>query len=290
MLDRDGNEHDTGLPPRRYSYVKYSPDGSKLALEIEEEESAIWIYDLETGTQVKKLADGSYPVWTPGGTHITFTGFRSGSPGLYRVSLDNPDNIEELFVGNYPINHSYTWSGDEQVLVFTEVHPVTGMNVLALKKPDMRDPLSILASPSQECCPAISPDDRWLAYVSDESGRPEIYVTSFPDRRTTHRVSSSGGREPVWSHRENILYYWQDRQLMMVDLTDETALDNAVPVRLFEGVFVSSTSTWRSRYDVHPGGNRFVILKRGPEEMGVTILKKIQDFHKLIRNRPGGEI
>lgn len=135
-----------------------------------------------------------------------------------------------------------------------------------------------LNTKANECCATFSPDGKLLAYISDETGNPEIYIRPYPGSAPGRQISTKGGREPVWSRTANELFYWQDRQLMRVDVGSGESLENRVPQPLFQGVFVSSTSTWRSRFDISPIDGEIIIIKRGPEEMGVTELKLVPDW------------
>ncbi|MGY8815377.1 MAG: hypothetical protein ACKVHQ_11790, partial [Gammaproteobacteria bacterium] len=92
------------------------------------------------------------------------------------------------------------------------------------------------------------------------------------------KLSDKGGREPVWSHSGKELFYWQDRQLMVVDIIRDPDIRFSAPKPLFQGVFVSSTSTWRTRYDISAKDDEFVIIRRGAEEMGITELNFIPNW------------
>ena len=273
FMDRQGNERDAGLPLRRYSYIRFSADGQLLAIEADEQ---ILIQDLQNQTTLDVIEDASYPVWGPEDGQITFSSARQGVPSLYKVPINNSEAVATLIAGEYPLDHSYSWSSDGRLLAYTETRPETGMDIW-LKKANAPAE-AVLNSSAYECCPVFSPDGQWMAYISDESGRPEIYLKSLSNPETTYQLSDNGGREPIWSHGGKEVFYWQDRQLMVVEVTTDSGISVSDPEPLFQGVFVSSTSTWRPRFDVSPSDDEFVIIRRGAEELGIRELKFIPNW------------
>jgi Tol biopolymer transport system component len=269
-LDRQGNERDPGLPLRRYSYVTYSPDGRYLAIEANEQ---ILIHDIQNNSTLGVIETATFPVWGPEEDDITFSSVNNGVAGLYQVSINNLNEIELIISGEYPVNHSYSWSGDGQSFAYTEIRPDSGMDIW-LRRGNL-PPEPIYNSPVHECCPVFSPDGRWMAFIAGEPGKPDVYIQSLSTPETRIRVSDNGGREPVWSRSGKDLFYWQDRQLMAVEIPSDSGVKMEPPTPLFQGVFVSSTSTWRTRYDISPKDDEFVIIRRGAEEMGVTELNYI---------------
>jgi len=284
LIDRQGQERDAGLPPGRYGYVQYSPDGRQLALETGDAVPEIWRYDLEHKTMSLLAKDASFPVWTPDGKWVTFASNQAGIPGIFRVSVENTLNVEQLTVGQYPRDHSYAWSPDGSSLAYTEIHPDSGMDIHLSTMKGEQVSLPWAQSNAQECCPVFSPDGHLLSFISDVSGRPEIYIGKVSAPGQGWQVSTNGGREPVWSRDGKELFYWQGRQLMSVGISSATEPVKSQPVPLFEGVFVSSTSTWRTRYDVSPDGREFIIIRRGPEESGVTGLRLMTDSFTQLKN------
>jgi serine/threonine-protein kinase len=273
FLDRQGNERDSGLPLRRYSYVVYSPDGQLLAIETD---GQILIQNKQDQTILDVIEDATYPAWGPGAGQITFSSVKQGVPGIYKKQVNKRESAELLLTGEYSLDHSFSWSSDGTVLGYTEIRPDTGMNVWLKKSNTPTE--SILNSSFHECCPVFSPDGLWMAYVSDESGDPQVYLMSLSRPDAKYQLSDKGAREPVWSNTGKELFYWQDRQLMVVELTSDAGIKFSAPKPLLQGVFVSSTSTWRSRYDISPADDEFVIIRRGAEEMGVRELKYIENW------------
>lgn len=282
LLDKEGNERDAGLPPDRYSYIRFSPTGSRLALQVDDEaESSIWITGRDFEDLELVVKDASYPTWSADGTRITFASARDGVPGIYWSPVGGESGTSLLTRGVYPRDHSYDWSPDGRILAYTETHPETGMDLWLLEPGIPRTERPLVRSRGHECCPAFSPDGKWLAYVAGEPNSPEVYLQALAGPAGARSVSPAGGREPAWARDGLTLYYWQDRRLMALDPN----LDGDKPRMLFEGLYVSSTSTWRTRYDVDPDDEGFVIIKRGPEESGISRLRLVSDFFERIRNR-----
>ena len=272
LLNRQGIERDAGLPLSRYSYVTFSADGTLMAIEANEQ---ILIEDRQNNTTLGVIENATFPVWGPGRT-ITFSSIRNGLPGLYRVAINNLKDVETLITGDYQLDHSYDWSSDGRQFVYTEIRPDTGMDIWLRKENSSPEPL--LNSSIHECCGVFSPDGQLIAYIAGESGQPEVYLMSISSPEINIKLSDKGGREPVWSHSGKELFYWQDRQLMVVDIIRDPDIRFSAPKPLFQGVFVSSTSTWRTRYDISAKDDEFVIIRRGAEEMGITELNFIPNW------------
>ena len=123
--------------------------------------------------------------------------------------------------------------------------------------------------------------------MSDESGRPEIYAQPFPGPGKKWQISTAGGIEPVWARNGKELFYWNSGQMMAVDITSEPTFSAGSPRLLFEGPYVSATSTWRPKYDVTSDGRRFVMIQRGLQELGVMELNVVLNwFEELKRKAP----
>ena len=204
----------TGL----YSWPRLSPDGQHLAVSIGEVGNEdIWIYEVDRGTRIRLTTAGrnTMPVWTPDGTRITF---QSEVTSLHWKPADGSGQAEPLLTGASRVS-SYSWSPDGQTLAFMKNNPSTGEDLWIL--PREGDPSSFLSTAARENDPHFSPDGHWLAYVSDESGRSEVYVQPFPGPGRKQPFSSEGGNIPVWSPDGGELFYRQGRQMMAVTVETE---------------------------------------------------------------------
>jgi Tol biopolymer transport system component len=150
-----------------------------------------------------------------------------------------------------------SWSGDGQWLAYTETDPTTGGDIWALPSGGDHKARAVVRTPFGEGYPRLSPDGRWLAYTSNESGRNEVLVQSFPEPGGRTQMSASGGIEPVWSRDGRELFYLNGDAMMAVDVRTSPELAAGAPRKLFEGRYVLSPNTVAS-YDVSADGQRFL--------------------------------
>src|SRR5262249_46977553 len=156
-----------------------------------------WLYDLARGTLTRLTESGGEPIWTPDGRYVTFGSVESGVFSLYRIPADGSGAAERLTTSGTP-KRLGAWSPDGQMLALSEVDPTTGYDIWVLGFQGDRKPRPFLQTPANESGPIFSPDGRWLAYLSDESGRQEIYVRPFPGPGGKMQISTEGGTEPMW--------------------------------------------------------------------------------------------
>ncbi len=287
-VDRQGTEQFLAAPPGRYVQLQLSPDGQRLALQIDSPNSDVWIYDIADETLTRLTSEGGeFPIWTPDGKRITFSSDRAAVPNLFWKPADGSSAAEQLTTSEHPVDHSFAWSPDGQVLTFTETHPTTGWDIWLLRLQGELKPQPFLRTPFQECCAVFSPDGRWLAYASNDSGRPEIYAQPFPGPGEKRKISTEGGIQPVWAGNGKELFYWNRGQMMAVDITTDPTFGAGQPRLLFEGPYVSSNSTWRQKYDVTSDGQRFAMIKRDSQELGATelnvVLNWAEELKRLVR-------
>ncbi|MGH9253961.1 MAG: protein kinase domain-containing protein, partial [Vicinamibacterales bacterium] len=184
--ERGGARQPIAAPPRAYAVARISPDGTRAALDVRDQESDIWIWDFVRQTLTRLTANPTYdgsPVWTPDGRRIVFVSNRSGVLGsggaLLIQSADGTGTAERLTDANvYAPN---TFSADAQRLVFTVVTSNLLLDLRMLILDGQRREVPLIQTPFRELSAEISPDGRWLAYQSNESGQTEVYVRPFPD-------------------------------------------------------------------------------------------------------------
>ena len=265
-VNRDGGEQPVAAPERAYWNPRLSPDGRLLALQIMNPEPQIWFYDLsrETLTPVTsgggRTGNGS-PLWTPDGRRLTFSSNREGQgQELFWQPADGGAGFERLAsAGSSGIPTS--WSPDGQLLAFTRPSPTTGGDVWVFRLAD-RVSRPFIQTPAREYAPQFSPDGRWMAYVSNESGRPEICVQPYPGPGNKWQLSTSGGAEPVWNPNGRELFYRSGNKMMSVEIATQPSFVAGKPRMLFEGPYATTPPTLVSPfYDVAPDGQRFLMLK-----------------------------
>ena len=188
---------------RAFSSLSLSPDGRRLALTIQAANDQIWVYDLERSTLTPQTLRGNNndAIWTPDGSRLTFASSRGSAGNLFWQPADGSGPAERLTTSaNW--QNADAWSPDGKTLVIADYGVTAELWMLQLDSDRSRP---FLHGPFNASQPRISPNGRWLAYVSDESGRREVYVVPFPDAGGRWPISTDGGSEPLWERRPRAL-------------------------------------------------------------------------------------
>jgi len=260
-VGRNGTEQPSAAPPHNYAYPRLSPDGRRIAVVLAEQGDQIWLYDLARDTLTRLTFQGSFNLvgpWTPDGKRIAFNSNKEGALNIYWQLADGSGGLERLTTSEYT-QIADSSSADGQLLAFNEVNPATGRDIWVLRVSD-RKAQPFLRSPFNEGDPQFSPDGRWIAYVSDESGRDEVYVQPYPGPGGKWQASRDGGTEPVWNHNGQELFYRTGNKMMAVEIMTQPSFGLGNPRMLFEGPYALSPGV-SSNYDVSPDGQRFLMLK-----------------------------
>jgi serine/threonine protein kinase len=289
-VNRNGTEQILAAPPRSYRFPHLSPDGRRVAVSIIEQESQTWLYDLSRETLSRFTFEGGQnynPVWTPDGKRIAFESNNAGPLNIFWQLADGSGGLERLTTSPY-INAPVSWSPDGQLLAFGEINPTSGQNIWVLRMKD-RQALPFHRTGSNENEPRFSPDGRWLAYVSDESGRVEVYVQPYPGPGGKWQISTEGGTEPVWNPNGKELFYRNGDKMMVVDISTQHGFTASTPRMLFEGRYEQPPVPLHN-FDVSPDGQRFLMLKPVEQEQAATtqINVVLNWFEELKRRVPAG--
>ncbi|HWU37630.1 MAG TPA: hypothetical protein VN203_08230, partial [Candidatus Acidoferrum sp.] len=294
-VDRNGAARPLPAPSRGYMSPRLSPDGRRLAVGIQGANPGVWLYDFGRGTLTRLIEAPLFfmwPIWTPDGKRVTF---QSSLPtpsdllNLYWMTADGSGTAERLTTGeNYRLAGSS--SPDGRALAFTEVDPMTGWHVWFLQLGGDRKAQRFLQTPFNEGGPVFSPDGRWLAYQSDESGRSEIYVRPFPGPGGKTPISTEGGTEPVWSRNGRELFYRNGNKMMATAIETKLGFAPAKPKLLFEGDYETSIYTFEPNYDVSPDGQQFLMIKASEQESAARQINVVLNWSEELRRlAPAGK-
>ena len=260
-VDGEGRMEPIGVPRRQYVHARLSPDGARLALDSRAEENDLWTWDFARGTlQPLTVGPGRQTgqVWHPDGARIAFRGSMGGVEGLYWQAADGSGTAERLAAGPY-IPTAFTPDGTRLLFHQPSATPPRDIGMVSLDG-ERRVEL-LLDEPFNELNAEISPDGRWLAYQSDESGQTEIYVRPFPDvDAAREQVSTGGGTRPLWSRDGRELFYWvEPGTIMAVPVAAGTDFTAGRPEVAVQGTLFAPGVTERF-YDVSPDGDRFLVI------------------------------
>jgi Tol biopolymer transport system component len=205
--------------------VQISPTGDVAAVEVIDNQagtSDLWLYDLERRLRTRFTFDPSmdwFPAFSPDGQEIVFSSARTGSTSLWLKDLGGSGNERLLLENPNADMAAEAWSPDGKWVVFSEL-VASGRDIFAIPA-DGGEPVDIVASSFQEWHAAISPDGRWIAYTTDESGRAEVYVTTFPEPGRKWQISMNGGLSPRWRGDGGELFYQSPtNSLVAVEVAD----------------------------------------------------------------------
>jgi serine/threonine-protein kinase len=267
-LNRQGREERIKSPPRTYQFVRLSPDGTRAALEIRDQDNDVWVWDFGHETLTRLTFNSGFdgnPVWTPDGRRIVFNSVRGGAQNnLYWQAADGTGTAERLTTSpNAQIAESFSPDGTR--LIFRETLPKTAQDIhmlLITQAPGEKERQNrpLIETPFLEENADVSPDGHWLAYQSSESGSLQVYVRPFPNVDSGRwQVSTNGGSRPIWARNGHELFYIEGRdRLMTVPVRTAPSFSAGNPTKLFEGRYFSATGG--RTYDVSADGQRFLMI------------------------------
>jgi eukaryotic-like serine/threonine-protein kinase len=267
-FDRAGKKLGTVCPSGQYSPPRLSPNGQRLAVGYTNSPtrmSDIYLFDLASGTGTPFTFDPKLdhrPIWSPDGSRIVWVSLRDGVQDLFQKAASGAGQDEVLLHSAY-LKQPSDWSADGRFILYFEPNPQTAGDVWVLPMEGERKPWVWLNTPANEGYAAFSPDEKWIAYTSNESGRNEVYLQAFvpgtPASGGKRQLSTNGGTNPQWRRDGRELYYVApDGKLMMVEFTPGAELKAGTPKELFapSGYQVNADRG----YTVTGDGQRFLFV------------------------------
>ncbi len=264
-------------PSRPYTDPQISPDGRYAAFTNIGPVETIWIHDFSRGTQTvltsPRAGSSQSPTWTADGTHIVYRATRVGFRNLFWKAVDGSRDEERLTTSEYV--QSPTSASPDRGIAFHQ-----GSRDIWVLPLDTLEPVPFLQAPAFETAPRFSPDGRWLAYVSSDSGVNEVYVRPFPGPGGRLQISNGGGSEPVWSRSGRELFFRDGNRMMSAALSAAPALTAERPRLLFEGSYLRS-DTGGAGYDVAADGRFLMVQPVEPERAATSVTVGIQWVEEL---------
>jgi serine/threonine protein kinase len=263
-FDRTGKQLGSLGEAALYFTLWLSPDGKRAAADRMDSQTGtqdIWLFDLLRGIPSRFTTDPAndwFPLWSPDGNSSVFSSNREGVTNLF---LKNASGVgdEEVLLKSDENKTADDWSADGKFIVYDSRNTQNKADLWILPMEGDRKPFPFLQTVFNELQAQFSPDGKWLAYTSDESGTPEVYVQTFPASGGKWRISTTGGAEPQWRRDGKELFYLGgDKKLMAVEIKQGTAFEAGVPKALFE-TRVLALTTFRNHYVVTADGQRFLI-------------------------------
>ena len=282
-VDRAGKQILEAAPPGYYGDMQLSPDGKRVAFDGSlSGPMSVWVRDLERGIQSRlTFQNSNVPQWSPDGSTLVFAWLGSGLVDLG----ERPSNMsapEQVLVklNAPPIMFPSDWSSDGRYLVYYRTDTNSRSQLWILPMFDDRKPFAFLHSEFNQSQGQVSPNGKWMAYVSDESGVPQIYVTSFPTPSGIRQISTAGGSQPRWRRDGKELFYLAlDDHLMAVVVKTAQTFEAEAPRALFETQL--RVVELRQTYSVSPDGQRFLLAL--PAEASSQSIVLVQNWQAALK-------
>jgi Tol biopolymer transport system component/tRNA A-37 threonylcarbamoyl transferase component Bud32 len=234
-MDRSGKATNITNEIKPYAEPALSPDGRRIALVFQGSSFDVWVYDMERDTFTRATFGGDdyRPHFSPDGRMLAYDSSKSGPQQVFvRHGIAQG---EDVAVTAGPEDKQLTgWTPDGREIIFAQHNKDTGWDLYAASVEGDHKTRPLVVAPFNQSGACVSPDGKWLAYVSDESGQTEIFVQAMNDAGTRSQVSSEGGTTPRWSRASDELIYWKKGRVMAVKLAQGSGLNPGKPVLLFE--------------------------------------------------------
>jgi serine/threonine-protein kinase len=276
-MDRSGKTTNITPEVKPYASPALSPDGKRIALTLQGSTYDVWVYDLERDalTKVTFGGDDYAPRWSPDGKMLSYYSSKSGHMQVY-VKHGILQGEETMVTDGPESKVVYDWTPDGREIIFARKNKDTGWDLYAVAVEGDHKPRPLVVAPFDQADASISPDGKWLAYVSNESGQEELFVQAINDPNMRAQISSEGGTDPRWARSGNELLFLSKRRLMSVKFAPGGGLNPGKPVQLFE-----DKAPWLS-YDVAPDG-RLVVARDASDKAPATQINVVLHWFEELK-------
>jgi Tol biopolymer transport system component len=278
-MDRQGKTTSLLDTMRAYFSARLSPDGQRIATDINAANDDIWVYNIPRGTLTRLTFAGgnnNSPIWSSDGKYLLYAAEKGKYPNIYRKAVDG-SGTEVQLTNDANTKTPRSLTPDGKMMSFEQNGDIW---ILPLDSSGKAYPL--IQSPANEHGGMFSPDGRFIAYTSDESGKSEVYVTAFPKRSGSWQVSSGGGIDPKWSPNGKELFFTNGSVLMVAEVTPGSTFDFSVPRKLCD--IPASMQVW----DISPDGKRFLVRVVRAQENTMPRLEVVTEWFEHVREKITG--
>jgi Tol biopolymer transport system component len=284
-VDRKGVEANIAVPPNEFDGPSLSPDGKRIAVHLPGGNDDVWTFDLLRGTLTRltfQSGEDESPLWTPDGRRVLYASSTVNEPrAIYWKNGDGSGAEEKLVAfGNH--THLSSFSPDGKTLVLTNYETESRGDIWFVSMEGTHEAKPFLKTPFNEREGKISPDGRWIAYASDESGRDEVYVQALGGAGGKWQISAEGGFAPLWARSGSELFYRNGDKVLGVSYVGKPEFSPSPPRMLFEGRF-DIHPRHEGIYDVSPDGKRFLMVKSAGAESGLSKLNVVVNWFEELK-------
>jgi serine/threonine-protein kinase len=286
FVDRSGKHQRISQRPATYYRLSLATDRRRMAVQISAANDDIWLVDMERDTQTRLTfeAENLAPIWMADGRKIVFSSDRDSEFNLYTTPADGSGTVERLTTSEAS-QRPTSCAPNGRLLAFDQQSVETGWDIWLLPLEGERKPRPFRKTAFDELGARFSPDGRWLAYVSNESGQFDVYVQPLFGSSTKWQISVNGGYSPRWSRGGREIVYRNGDKMMAVEVSTEPTFKAGRPHLLFEGKY-SNPGVFGDFYDVTPDGERFVMIKPGELNRLTRMSAVLNWFEELKRLVP----
>ena len=296
FVDKAGNARPLTASKRPYEDFTISPDGKSIAATIEGPVTNTWIHDIarDTETRFNFGIENRDPAWSADGKHIAYSGYKDGKYAVFWKPLDGSTPEEALILSDKNVD-AWFFSPDGGTLLYAEYQFDGEQNMGALPLHDREHTRMIFPAEYSVEWAILSPDGKWIAYDSIESGKPEVYVAPYPAMEPRERISTDGGLHPLWAPDGRELYYRtgaspeeleqralaQKTRVMAVPIETKPGFKAGQPRMLFEGPY------FESGHDiaVTPDGKGFILIRETDSQTGPRRIEAVVNWSEELKQR-----